>query len=334
MRSLNCRRLRLAARIGGVRLGKSIWAFLFLCAACRPLEGRLRIGANLWPGYEPLYVAQRDGLIAEDEFQVIRLASAEQVISAFRNRAVDIAAVTGDEAIQVASRLSEVRIFLVCDFSNGADAIVTRPDIRTLKDLKGKRVGLEPNALGAFFLAQALESAGLKPGDVTPVRVPIASQEQAYRVGQVDALVTFDPVRSRLLGQGATSLFNSSQIPGQIVDVLVARTEVLQRRRNEMLHLLRGWFAARERLYPPSPETLSAAATHLGMTVQDTEKSLQLIELPDLAANRRLLTDSTNGLSSTLRRLNAELIQHNLVVRSVDPGEMIDATLLEEANRK
>lgn len=323
-----------AARNTGVWLGCLLGFLLLLLCSCRPLGERLRVGANLWPGYEPLYLAQREGLLPEDEFQVIRLASAEQVISAFRNRAVDVAAVTADEAIRVASRLPGTRIILVCDYSNGADAVLARPGIGSLAELKGKKVGLEPNALGAYLLAQALEAAHLAPGDITAVPVPIASQEAAYQAGRVDAVVTFDPVRSRLLGWGAKPLFDSSQIPGEIADVLIARPEVLQERRPELLGLVRAWFAARERLHAGAPETLSAAANHLGLNLTNLGESLKLIELPDLAANRRLLTDAGEGLPETLRRVASELVKHQLLDRPVDPSQMIDPTLVEGADRK
>ena len=321
---------------GGVRL-VSLFGCLFLLllcvTGCRPLPEPLRVGANIWTGYEPLYIAQRDRLIPEEECQVIRLASAEQVISAFRNRAVDVAAVTADEAVQIASRLPEARIFLVCDYSNGADALLARPGLGSLAELKGKRVGLEANAVGAYMLAQALETAGLLPSDITAVPVPIASQEEAYGAGRVDAVVTFDPVRSRLLGHGAQSLFDSSQIPGEIADVLIARPEVLQKRRPELVRLVRAWFAARERLVAAEPETLSAAANHLGLTVKDLGESLKLIELPDPAANRRLLSDSAEGLPATIRRVAGELQLHKLVEWPVDPERMIDVTVVEGAAR-
>ena len=321
---------------GGARIDSLLgWLFLLLLclSGCRPLSEPLRVGANLWTGYEPLYLAQRDGLLPEEEIQVIRLASAEQVISAFRNQAVEVAAVTADEAVRIASRLPEARIILVCDYSNGADALLARPGLGSLAELKGKRVGLEANAMGAYLLAQALEAAGLLPSDITAVPVPIASQEEAYGAGRVDAVVTFDPVRSRLLGHGAKSLFDSSRIPGEIADVLIARPEVLQNRRPELVRLVRAWFAARERLVAAEPETLSAAANHLGLTVKDLGESLKLIELPDPVANQRLLADSAAGLPATIRRVAAELRRHQLVDRPVDPERMIDATVVEGAVR-
>lgn len=334
LRGINKGSFGCAARTGTVWLARWLGLLLLALTACRPWEGPLRIGANLWLGYEPLYVAQREGLLPEDDFQVIRLASAEQVISAFRNHALDVAAVTADEAIRVAARLPGARIVLVCDYSNGADGLIARPGIGSLAELKGKRVGIEANALGAYLLAQALEAGKLAPGDITAVPVPIASQEEAYRAGRVDALVTFEPFRSRLLGQGAKSLFDSSQIPGEIADVLIVRPEALRERRPALAQLIRAWFAARDRLAAPAPETLSAAASHLSLTLADLAESLKRIELPDLAANRRLLTDPGKGLPATLQQVAAELTRHQLMDGAIDSEGLIDATLLEGANRQ
>lgn len=73
--------------------------------------------------------------------RLVEYASGAEVLSAFRNRSIDLAAVTLDEAISLAEHDASLRVGLVLDHSNGADALVARPDIRQLADLKGRSVG-------------------------------------------------------------------------------------------------------------------------------------------------------------------------------------------------
>ena len=98
--------------------------------------------------------------------------------------------------------------------------MLARPELKELKDIKGRRVGVESGALGAYVLARALQIAGLNRTDISVVSIPVPEQEQAFQGRRVDAVVTMEPNRTRLLAQGARQLFDSSQIPGEIVDVL------------------------------------------------------------------------------------------------------------------
>ena len=97
-----------------------------LCVACAPGgEAPLRVGTNIWLGYEPFYVARQAGsLPGERSAGGICLAS--EVLSAFRSRAIEAAAVTLDEAISLAENDNSLRIGLVLDTSDGADALVAR----------------------------------------------------------------------------------------------------------------------------------------------------------------------------------------------------------------
>ena len=85
---------------------------------------------------------------------------------------------------------------MVTDISNGADVILAKPEIQSLKDLKGRRVGVDSTALGAFVITRALGQVGLSPKDIEIVSLGVSEQERAFKQGIVDAVVTFEPVRS------------------------------------------------------------------------------------------------------------------------------------------
>jgi len=76
--------------------------------------------------------------------------------------------------------------------------------------------------------------------------VPMESNEQpgAFEKGQVDAAVTFDPYREQLLRAGAKSVFDSTQIPGEIVDLIAMRMGILDAQPKSVQALLAGWFMA------------------------------------------------------------------------------------------
>ena len=92
-----------------------------------------------------------------------------------------------------------------------------------MRDLKGKSVAVESGALGAFVLSRALALNGMQASDVNVVHLESNEQPGAFEKGQVDGAVTFDPYRAQFLRAGAATLFDSTQIPGEIVDLLAVR---------------------------------------------------------------------------------------------------------------
>ncbi|MFO0172455.1 MAG: ABC transporter substrate-binding protein, partial [Aphanizomenon sp.] len=184
----------------------------------------LRIGANLWTGYETLYLARDLGYYDQKLIKLVDYPSGTEEVRAYRNHEIEGAGLSIDQALVLAATQENIKIITIMDISNGGDVILGKPEITDIKALKGKRVGVESTALGAFFIARALEKNQMSIKDIQLVSLELIEHEQAYKQGKVDAVVTFGPARIKLLASGAKLLFDSSQIPGEIVDVLAINT--------------------------------------------------------------------------------------------------------------
>ena len=201
---------------------------LALSGCMREPEAALRIGTNVWIGSEPLYLARDLGRLDSDKVQLVEYPSASEVLRAFRNQAIDGMVISLDELFGLAADGLQPRIVLVVDVSNGADAVVARAGMRTMRDLQGRSVAVESGALGAVVLSRALALNGMQASDVNVVHLESNEHPGAFDKGQVDAAVTFDPYRAQLLAAGASTLFDSTQIPGEIVDLLAVRAPVVE----------------------------------------------------------------------------------------------------------
>ena len=117
---------------------------------------------------------------------------------------------------------------IVGDFSNGNDALILKGD-GGLEALKGKPVNLVELSVSHYLLARALDSVGMKEADLKSViNTSDADMIAAYGTDDVEAVVTWNPLVSEIMGQpGATKLFDSSDIPGEIIDMMVVNTETL-----------------------------------------------------------------------------------------------------------
>lgn len=303
-------------------------ALILLCisilavAACtRAPERPLRVGTNIWPGYEPLYLAENLCFFNKAVIRLVEYPSTTEVIRAFRNNELEGAAVTLDEALLLSQSGIDFRIVLVFDYSNGADALLARPPVKSIKDLKGRQVGAETGALGAYVLARALEAGGLDAGDVKIAPLSIDEHERAFNEGRVDAVVTFEPVRTRLLKNGATVLFDSSMMPGEIVDLLVVRKDYLDGNPEKIRQLLRGWFRALEHIKKEPEDAYRRMNERLRLDPEDLKRSFELMSLPSRQENLRIFGDQ---IEKSAQKLQPVMSSTGLIKKTVVIGPLID----------
>ncbi len=289
-------------------------ALLAALSGCmREPEPALRIGTNVWIGSEPLYLARELGHLDLSAVQLVEYPSASEVLRAYRNQAIDGMVISLDELFSLAVDGLQPRAILVVDVSHGADAVVGRRGMRSMQDLKGRPVAVESGALGAFVLSRALALNRMQAADVKVVHLESNEQPSAFEKGQVDGAVTFDPYRVQLLRAGATTLFDSTQIPGEIVDLVAVRAGVLEKQPKAVRALLSGWFAALEYMKLDPKD----AARRMGIRQQTSGEeflaALQGLHIPSRDENLKMLGGAAPGLALTGRRLMTLMLEANLL---------------------
>ncbi len=290
----------------------------------------LRLGIFTWPGYEPLHLGIDQDFIPKSDVSLIEFSSATQLTQAYRNGAVDAATLTLDELLTLASVPGQdPQIILALDFSNGGDAIIAKPKFKTMSDLKGRRIGVEDTALGAYVLARALELAKLTLNDVQIVPLPLSEHVQAYEKGLVDAVVTFEPLSGQLVAAGANEVFDSSQIPGEIVDVLVVRKKYLETNPDISAALIAGWFAALDyqREYPEAAAQFMAERQNI--STQAFTDSLGGLQFAGVEENSKLFSNQAEELKAKIRNVEAVMLQNEFLRAPIDPATVIDGTPLQ-----
>lgn len=303
---------------------------LTISSGCRDLASPLRIGTLLWPGYEPFYLANQLGYYQHHPIYFIDYPSQTEVMRAYRNGEIDGVTLTFDQILALAETDPDTRAILVTDISHGGDVLLGRPEIDTLNKLKGKRLGLETTALGAYFLTLALQSADLSIQDLRLVDLKGREVEQAFQQGMVDAVVTYEPFRSNLLRQKAQLLFDSSQVPGAIIDSLAVRQTVIEQQTKTIQAVIKGWFQALDYINQYPQEAARQISRHQRTNPEDFLQSLQLMQIPDLAENLELFSDPNSPLYINAERLSQLMAEKNLLNRVIDPRTVISDRLLHQ----
>ena len=312
-----------------LRILLCIAMLLSLLGCMREPDTTLRIGTNVWIGSEPLYLARELGRLDPATIQLVEYPSASEVLRAFRNQAIDGMVISLDELFGLAVDGLQPRVILVVDVSHGADVVMGRRGMRSMRDLKGKSVAVESGALGAFVLSRALAINGMQASDVKVVHLETNEQPGAFENGQVDGAITFDPYRAQFLKAGAATHFDSTRIPGEIVDLLAVRASVIEKRPKALQALLAGWFEALDYMKQEPMES----ARRMGIRQQTTgEQFLEAqkgLHIPNREENLRMLGGTAPELAVTGRRLMTLMLDAKLLRGELNIGEVLAAEPLE-----
>lgn len=324
------RMLRTRRRPGWFLLGMVALALMVTLTSCfGPSSAPLRIGANLWTGYETLYLARDLGELKDKPIRLIDFPSGTEEVRAYRNNEIDGAGLSIDQVITLAATQGDIRIIAIMDYSNGGDVILARPGLATMQDLKGKRIGVEATALGAFFLGRALELNGLSPQDVKAVSLELSDHEAAYRAGKVDAVVTFGPARTNLLKAGAIQLFDSSLIPGEIVDTLAASTKAIADNGENLQALVAARFKALDYFQSNPADATRRMARRTQVKPEEMLESFRLLQQPSLEENVALLSQRDPSLVVSMTNLIRVMHESGLITKKIDPAALLDPQFVE-----
>jgi NitT/TauT family transport system substrate-binding protein len=210
-----------------------------------PAPAPLRIAYSDWPGWVAWDIAQKQGFFRAEGVEV-ELVWLEYVPSMeqFSRGLVDAVCMTNGDALAVAQSGAQSTGILLNDYSNGNDMIVARPGLSSVKDLKGKKIGVEVGFVDHLLLLEALKSVGLKESDVEIVNEKTNATPALLASGKVDAIAAWQPNSGQALEQvkGAKALFTSADVPGLIYDLLYVNPKSLSARRDEWQKVVNAWF--------------------------------------------------------------------------------------------
>jgi NitT/TauT family transport system substrate-binding protein len=214
---------------------------------------------------------------------------------------------------------------IVGDFSNGNDAVILK-DKAKLEDIKGQNVNLVEFSVSHYLLARALDSIGSSERDVKVVNTSDADMVAAYQTPDVTAVVTWNPLVSSILeDKSAKAVFDSSQIPGEIMDLMVANTDVLKDNPDFGKALAGIWYDTMKVMTADSEEG-KAARTAMGAAsgtdLAGFEAQMAATKLFDKPADAVAFTTSPN-LAKTMDLVRGFLFEKGLLGSGAPSADVI-----------
>jgi NitT/TauT family transport system substrate-binding protein len=240
----------------------------------------LKIGYSDWPGWVAWEIAIEKQWFKEAGVDVtFEWFDYVASMDAYAAGKLDGVGMTNGDALVTGSTGAKSVMILMNDYSNGNDMVIGKPGINSVKDLKGKKIGVEVGFVGHLLLLNALEKNGMTEADVELVNAPTNETPQVLASGDVDAIVAWQPSSGQALNlvPGSKAIYTSADEPGLIYDLLAVSPESLASRRDEWKKVIDVWYRAVAYLKDPktADDALKIMAARVGLSPEEYKPFLK-----------------------------------------------------------
>ena len=213
---------------------------LALALTVRPGVGAekktFKVAWSIYVGWMPWDYANQSGILKKwaDRYgitiQLTQINDYIESINQYTAGGFDACVMTNMDALTVpAAGGVDSTALIVGDFSNGNDGIVLKGRQKKLTDIKGQPVNLVQLSVSHYLLARALESVSLRERDVKIVNTADADIVSAFAAAGATSVVTWKPQLAAVAAMpNTTEVFDSSRIPGEILDLMVVNSATLR----------------------------------------------------------------------------------------------------------
>jgi NitT/TauT family transport system substrate-binding protein len=316
------------------------------------LNRPLRVAIVTWGGYAGGIVANggfapnRESVFHKDfgiQVELLVIDDFEKSRDAFRaggdKGGVDIMWSTVDAyALEYGGlRALQPKAILQYDWSRGGDAIAVDGSIKSVADLRGKKLACAKETPSHYFALYALTQGGLTNRDVEWVFTTSAVEAaNVFKAGRVDAAVSWSPdvyiaARER---PGAKILASTREASNLIADIFVARGDFIERHPEDLRRFVGGWLKGVD-LANANPDKTAAllAKSFSGIGLEDAKGMLQDVKLPNYAENRAFFSGEGALANYTSIYKTAQGIWRRIgtVSEVFEPYQTVDTRFLEAA---
>ncbi|MDP4652075.1 MAG: putative urea ABC transporter substrate-binding protein [Haliea sp.] len=212
----------------------SIFVLFLMLSSTASARDSFKICWSIYVGWVPWAYGADQGIVKkwadkyDIDIEVVQINDYIESINQYTMGEFDACTMTNMDALTIpAAGGVDSTALIVGDFSNGNDGIVLKGK-ESLEDIKGQSVNLVELSVSHYLLARGLESVGLTERDVQVVNTSDADMVAVYATPGVTAVATWNPLLSEVAGMPDSHLvFDSSQIPGEVIDLLIINTETL-----------------------------------------------------------------------------------------------------------
>ncbi|MBR1222517.1 ABC transporter substrate-binding protein [Bradyrhizobium sp. U87765 SZCCT0131] len=330
-------------------IAASAVAIAFVAPAEAAPKKDFKVAWSIYVGWMPWGYAADTGIVKKwaDKYgitiEVKQFNDYVESVNQYTAGAFDAVTITNMDALSIpAAGGVDTTAVVMGDFSNGNDAVILKgkPDLAAIK---GQKVNLVEFSVSHYLLARALETRHLAEKDIKVVNTSDADLAAAYKTPDVTAVVTWNPIVSEIMASpDAKKVFDSSQIPGEIMDLMVVNTAVLKDNPNFARALVGIWYETLARMAGEGADgkaAREAMAKASGTDLAGFDSQLASTRLFDKPSDADAFTRSV-AVGTTMDRVRKFLFDKALLGKDAKSADAVgielgDKTVLgDKANVK
>ena len=290
---------------------------------------KVAIGISGWTGFAPITLAKEADIYAKNGLDV----TIKKIPQASRHLAVasgDIqcAATTVETwIVWNANGVATTELFQL-DKSYGADGMVVRNNVNSIKDVKGKTVAASaPGTAPYFTLAWFLKKNGLTVKDVTVVNMEPGPAAQAFLAGQNDAAMTYEPYLSAVRDKPDSGKIIATTLDyPMVMDTFGCTPKFIAENEAAVKGLVQGYFDALEMIKADQAKAYQIMGADVKQTAEQFGSSAKYLRWQDKEANKKFFASEFQNFSKEAAELLLEL---GIIKATPDLGKIGDTRFLQ-----
>ena len=292
-------------------------------------DTKVAVGISGWTGFAPVTLAKEAGIFKKNGLDVtIRKIPQASRHLAIQSGDIQCAATTVETwVVWNANGVPTKQIFQL-DKSYGADGMVVRNDIASIKDLKGKTVAASsPGTAPYFTLAWFLKKNGLSVKDVTVVNLEPGPAAQAFIAGQNDAAMTYEPYLSSVRGapQAGKIIATTLDYP-MIMDTFGCTPKFLEDNPKAAKALADSYFEAVEMIGKDQAKAYEIMGADVKQTAEQFGNSAKFLRWQDREANKKFFASEFEQFSNEAADL---LLAEGIIKALPDMSKLADTQFIK-----
>ena len=306
--------------------------FLFFLSsfALHSENKKLVVGHDLWIGYSGAFVADAKGYFEDAGLDVDfkQFPGPGDTLPALISGNLDIGLTTlHNLALASLGQKKPLTSIYLLDTSNGADAIVAKKGIKSVKDLKCKKVAATDGEITHMMLIVALDKNGMTQDDIDFVNMNADDAGGAFVAGKLDAAVTWEPWVTKSKSAGGNVIFTSADIPDTILDSVAVTPQTMKSKKAELEAFLAAIDKGVAYLRSNQDESAKIIGKVLDTPPADIIEMLATDKIYDLADNKELYSSGKANLS--LEKVTSFLIDKELIKDKVGADSLLTDSFIK-----
>ncbi len=294
----------------------------------------IKIGYDLWPGYAALIIAEKKGYFAEEglNLKIIKYSDYLKGWDDFTNNDLDGHFGVFTDTIVKRSEGFSIKTVYFTDASYGQDVIVAKKEIKTIADLKDKKISvIGINSFSHIWVWALLEKNGLHEVDVHFANRDNSRVPKALVSGEIDAGHTYGPFIAEAIRAGFHVLdkANTKEVHGIIIDDLAFHSKFIKDRPDDINKIIKSLNRAVQFLRTNQRESYAIVSKAFEMDIQDVTDYFKDAKIFNIENNKQLIIkNSPDSIHKTFETITSFLLKRGQLEEILDFKDIVESKFI------